>query len=92
MTNIADQITRDRNDEAINREALKIAIDLFTDLGKQGQPKPARQGGRFYWQGTVQPDYYNEQFEAKYLVLTQQHFEQKAQHWIMELNTAQYLD
>ena len=74
MGNIEDQITRDRNDEAVNRDALKVAIDLFTDLGKEGTPKPARQGDRFYWQGTAALKYYEEHFEAQFLILTQSHF------------------
>ena len=34
---IADQITRDRNKEAINRDALKTAIGVYVDLGKEGE-------------------------------------------------------
>ena len=32
---IADQITRDRNHEAISEDALKTAISIFVDLGKE---------------------------------------------------------
>ena len=39
---IKDQITRDRNQEMINRDALKTAIGVYVDLGKEGEQKPVR--------------------------------------------------
>ena len=67
---IIDQLTRDRNEELINRDALKTAIQVYVDLGREGEQKPMRTGDQFYWDGTPNLAYYEQQFEAKYLELT----------------------
>ena len=64
---IRDQLTNDRNQEMINRDALKTAIGVYVDLGKEGEQKPIRRDGRFFWQGTPNLDYYIAQFETPFL-------------------------
>ena len=78
---IKDQITRDRNQEQINREALKTAIGVYVDLGKEGDQKPIRRDGRFFWQGTPNLDYYIAQFETPFLELSRTTFEGFASQW-----------
>ena len=41
---IIDQLTRDRNEELINRDALKTAIQVYVDLGREGDQRPMRTG------------------------------------------------
>ena len=92
MTAISDQIQRDRNDEEINRQALKTAIQVFVDLGKEGEQKPIRRGQDFFWTGIPNLAYYETQFEAKFLDLTIQHCHEKANQWINECDSYQYLN
>lgn len=88
---IADQITRDRNMEAINRDALKTAIGVYVDLGKEGEQKPVRKLGRFFWEGTANLDYYVAQFETPFLELSKTAFESKARMWNSDLGCHAYL-
>ena len=64
------QINSDRDDEQIDRNAVKGAIQIYIDLGREGQPKPVRKDNRFYWEGNDNLEYYETQFEAVYLEST----------------------
>ena len=89
---IIDQLTRDRNEEHINRDALKTAIQVYVDLGREGEQKPMRSGNDFYWDGTPNLAYYEQQFEAKYLELTRLTFRQKANQWNSDCDCFSYLN
>ena len=88
---IKDQITRDRNKEAINRDALKTAIGVYVDLGKEGDQKPVRNAGRFFWQGTPNLDYYIAQFETPFLDLSTTTFNNFAKQWNSSMGCFDYL-
>ena len=88
---IRDQITRDRDQEMINRDALKTAIGVYVDLGKEGEQKPIRREGRFFWQGTPNLDYYVAQFETSFLELSKTTFENFARNWNQSADCYTYL-
>ena len=89
---ISDQLTRVRNDEQINRDALKTAIKVYVDLGKEGNPLPARLNGAFFWKGTSNLSYYEENFESKFLILSKSFFHARANQWNSECNCESYLN
>ena len=76
----------------INRDALKTAIQVYVDLGREGDQKPMRTGDRFFWDGTPNLAYYEQQFEAKYLELTRITYRQKANQWNSDLDCFTYLN
>ena len=77
--------------ETINRDALKTAIGVYVDLGKEGSQKPVRKLGRFYWEGTPNLDYYVAQFETPFLELSRTTFENFARRWNSDLGCHAYL-
>ena len=84
-------IQQERDDEVINRDEVKDLIQIYVDLGKEGDQKPIRKDDRFYWEGTINLGYYERQFESTFLYLTQQQFLAKANQWNSSANCEQYL-
>ena len=56
---LIQQINADREDEQIDRDAVKTAINIYVDLGREGdKTKPVRKNNMFYWEGNDNLEYY----------------------------------
>ena len=85
------EISRDRNGEMINREAVKKTIQIYVDMGLL-KPKPVKtRESAFLWQGDRNLATYDSMFETPYLKHTMNEFKQKANKWIQERNCPEYL-
>ena len=51
-----------------------------------------RTGNEFFWDGTPNLAYYEQQFEAKYLEFTRITFRQKANQWNSDFDCFSYLN
>jgi len=68
---ILDQISNDRQGNAINKEIVKKNIQVFVDLGLI-KPKPMRDSKQnvFYWAGDRNLSVYDDFFEVQFLKKT----------------------
>lgn len=88
---ILQMITRDRNGEQVNREAVKKAIQIFFDIGLL-KPRPMKtKESAFVWQGDRNLLNYDEDFEAKFLKHTMEEYREKAKRWLRESSCPEYL-
>jgi cullin 1 len=85
-----ENITKDRNREAVPREVLKRVIQCYLDMGLAGA-KTMKVDGGFVWQGDRKLDNYDAEFEQHFLTYSREEFEKKANLWIGTLNCPEYL-
>lgn len=89
---VLQQISRDRDNDEINLENLKITLQSYVDMGLD-LPKPMKMNndGGFVWQGEKNLSVYDTEFETFYLARTKQEYERKATNWNSQKNCPEYL-
>ena len=100
---ILNQITRDRNNEIIDIESLKVAISTFVLLGYD-KPDIVKQepSGVFEWKGQLtNQSAIEKEFQvllvervrlpSNHIIQTKQEYTQKSSSWMMNLNCPEYL-
>jgi hypothetical protein len=85
-----ENITKDRNREAVPREVLKRVIQCYLDMGLAGA-KSMKVDGGFVWQGDRKLEHYDAEFEQYFLAYSREEFEKKANLWIGTHNCVEYL-
>ena len=87
---ILDQINLERGGTAINRDAVRTCIQVYSDLGLE-KPIPRRVDGRFIWEGKMNLAVYNQFFEADFLADVRQQAKSYATRWNSLLNCPEFL-
>ena len=88
---LLEQISKDRNREAINREVIKKVIQCYVDMGLAGAKTIKVEAG-FIWQGDRKLDTYEAEFEQNFLTYSREEFEKKSNYWVSTLNCPEYLN
>lgn len=87
---LLEQITKDRNRDAVPREVIKRVIQCYVDMGF-GNAKAVKNSAGFGWLGDKKLDTYEAEFEQYFLTHSREEFEKKANLWIGTLNCPEYL-
>ena len=61
------ELIKDREGQAINKDALKVAISCFVDMGLT-QPKAMKVGNEIVWTGTKDLKMYINEFEKVFMI------------------------
>ena len=88
---VLDEISKDRNNEIVERPTLKKAIKCYVDMGLHGAAPDKTADGAYYWTGDKNLAFYEREFEAPFLTKTKEEFEKKANLWNSQLNCPEYL-
>jgi len=87
---ILDAFRQDRNQNEQDKQLLKKVITCYVHMGLAAA-KPQRAQDKFYWSGSTNLTFYEQEFEATFLTASKEEYDKKAANWINECNAPEYL-
>lgn len=90
VSELLEQITKDRNGESCSWDLLKAAVNSFVELGL-AQPSIIKVGDEYRWAGDRNLDLYNVHIADAVVKGAEKEYQQKSMGWISSLNCPEYL-
>lgn len=87
---IQEEFTKDRNGQVVDKDLMRRVVQTYYQLGLV-DAEPRKSETSFYWEGTKDLSFYNEQFEKHLIKRALKEYHSKASAKIAEFSAPEYL-